>query len=66
MNSVELLAYKVNKGYVTSSEFQDIWNSLEELEKEKFLNAMKQHRKSILWRMFLIFLFNINVRFVFL
>ncbi len=69
MNPVELLAYKVNKGYLTTSEFIELWNNLDELEKQMFLNVMKQHRKSVVWfygNMFLYLLFNKTMRLVFL
>ncbi len=69
MNRVERLAYKVNKGYLTTSEFIELWNNLDELEKQMFLNVMKQQRKSVVWfygNMFLYLLFNKTMRFVFL
>ncbi len=69
MNRVERLAYKVNKGYLTTSEFIELWNNLDELEKQMFLNVMKQHRKSVVWfygNMFVPLLFNKDARFVFL
>ncbi len=69
MNPVEHLAYQVNQGYLTSTEFQDEWSRLDELEKETFLNVMKQHRKSVVWfygYMFLSLLFCKDVRFIFL
>jgi hypothetical protein len=69
MNRVERLAYKVNKGYLTTSEFIELWNNLDDVEKRMFLNVMKKHRKSVVLiygNMFLYLLFNKTMRFVFL
>ncbi len=66
MNPVEHLAYQVNQGDLTSTEFQNKWNRLDELEKEKFLNVMKQYRNHTWWKMFLSVLLNKDVRLVFL